>query len=424
MISHVNAELPDCRFPLCFIVDDGAPCVNPLYFYRKDVDKLPPGQLRDSEALPSVKMVKDIPLRFLEEYAEWTYRNNIRGKFSVIPYPMGLGSITTGLKGYNKEEVDEWLKIVREKISPLCDITPEILTHTLGLDIRTGKLLSIPEQDFTSSLSLNELTEYMMFATRILKDAGLIATGVTQPCYYGGDQKNVYARAVLAAFKKTNGLKLAFYFLNVDGKAEKVLPEITYLDKAKKEAVVSIISATTDWMWECVAGKGEVLDMADYFLSANGGKGRFIDLMKTGSYLVFHSHWQCLYGNGTRKGFFTLKEIVRRVEENMADNIQWMKTSEVARYFITTKTYGVNVQGDERNVTLIFTSPFECPDFTISFDINTNKNITITRGCKVLKEVSFKKELKENSWFREGKRAYLSFFLENEAKIKIELADS
>jgi|GEM_PF-56278 len=418
-ISNVKVDLPNGRFPVSLLIDDPAPGVNPLYYFRRDVDKLAAGQFKSWEASPDVVMVKDIPVSFLKEFADWVCRSSVRGKFSVVPYPMGLGSIAEGLDGYDRKEVAEWIKVVREQIVPSFDITPEILTHTLGLDLKTKKLLPIAEHKLTSSQNLEQLTKYMTTAMEILKKTGLTAVGVTQPCEFKGDQANVYAPAVLAALKKVNGIKLGYYFLDVDEKSAKVLPKIMYLDQANGEVVVSIPAATVEPMWEAVSGKGEVNLMADYFVTADGQKGRFLDLMKTGSYLTFYTHWQSLYGNGTRKGLLAVQEIERRVNQHLGDRVKWMKVSEIARYFTAGQTCKITTSQEKEKVTLILNAPFTCPDFTLSFDLIIDTDIAITIDGQPVTKVAARRELKENGWVRDGSKVYLSFPLKALTKIEI-----
>ena len=429
LISNVKAELPNLRFPICLLVDDPTPCVNPLYFYMRDVDKLPAGSFNTWDAPASVKMVRDISLDFLKEYAEWISKNNIRGKFSVVPFPMGLGSIAEGLEGYDKREVDEWIKITREKIAPVCDIGPEMLTHTLGLDLKTRKLLPTRtkrdaawEATVISDQNLEQMTEYMTFGLEILKKAGLIATGVTQPNYYKGDQAGVYAKAVLAAVKKVNGAKLAWYFIDTDGGAQTILPKTMYLDKANKEAVVSIIAAAAEPTWECVTGKGDVSKIADYYISADGTNGRFVDLMNNGSYLTFYTHWTSLYGNGTKKGFMVVQEVARRANLHLGDRVKWMKTSEIARYWVASQTYEVKPDQEKGMIVLRFQSPFTCPEFTVSCDLVGDGKILPSCGGKPMREVTSRKDLKDNSWFRDGKKLYLCFHLQEAATVLISIA--
>src|ERR671926_1963236 len=116
--------------PASLLVDDPAPCINPFYYFRLQVDR--EGHERHEPR---------IPLDFLEQFAAVSHARGIRGKFSVLPYPAGLGSILDGWEGCDRAELAAWLDLARTAIAPRFDITPEIMTHTLALDLKTRKLL-------------------------------------------------------------------------------------------------------------------------------------------------------------------------------------------------------------------------------------------------------------------------------------------
>ena len=139
-LSDIKTELPALRFPVSMFIDDPAPCINPLYYYRRDCDNMQAGSFKSWEAKPSVKMVDRIPLEFCREFGQWVRTTKVKGKFTILPFPAGLGDITRGLDGFDVREVKEWLAVVKKDVAPSFDITPEILTHTRSLDIRKGKL--------------------------------------------------------------------------------------------------------------------------------------------------------------------------------------------------------------------------------------------------------------------------------------------
>src|SRR5579884_897914 len=117
-VGRVTIERPAGRVPVTLLIDDPCPHINPLHAFRTQVLGEPPDGLAET-----------IPNAFLEEFARWVERAPVRGKFSVLPYPAGLGPITTGWEGYGRDELAEWLAIVRERIMPRFDVTPEVLTH-------------------------------------------------------------------------------------------------------------------------------------------------------------------------------------------------------------------------------------------------------------------------------------------------------
>jgi len=53
--------------------------------------------------------------------------------------PAGLGSILEGWRAATRAELAAWIELARTRIAPHFDITPEILTHTLALDLTTAR---------------------------------------------------------------------------------------------------------------------------------------------------------------------------------------------------------------------------------------------------------------------------------------------
>ena len=98
------------------------------------------------------------------------------------------------------------------------------------------------------------------------------------------------------------------------------------------EFVVSLVSASRadEPFWNALYGEGDIMEMADYYITPDGKNGRLIELANNGCPLVFHAHGQTLYANGTEKGFLSLQEAVRRMGAFLGDKIEWLKASELA----------------------------------------------------------------------------------------------
>ena len=327
--------MTDSRVPISFIVDD--PPINSSYWLRRQPEELgiaqPPRgafgewvrRWRDQE--PS----KIIPNAFWKDFARWAAGAGVKGKFTFLPCPAGLGTIDDKVEGYTPAELTELIGLVREEIAPNFDITPEILTHSMAWDIKQRRLLPITEHEWMAAQTEDVLADYMAEALRILKKVGIAATGITQPCSFRGDE-DLYARAVLRAMKKACGISRTFYFLNADGVTTPINSPVKIADAAKGEYVVSVTSAVRadEPFWESLYGGGDVEKMADYFLSADGRSGRFADLLATGSPIIFHAHGQTLFSNGARKGFQSLQLVVQRVEKHLSGRVRWMKMLEFA----------------------------------------------------------------------------------------------
>lgn len=428
-ISDLKTELPALRFPICLIIDDPAPCINPLYYYRLDCDGLAPGRFREWEAPASVKMVQKIPLEFCRQFGRWAKDEKVKGKFSVLPFPAGLGSVTRGLKGFPRREVRQWLEIVRTDVEPTFDITPECLTHTRALELKTGKMMpfgagnveGIYISRLTKKRSSKELVDYLRIGLRKLKKAGFSPNGITHPAAFRGNHAN-YAKAISKAVLAETGESLTYAFIDVDAKSAQVLPQVLYLNKKKRQAVVNIIGTTADAQWHAGSGRGSVAKMVDYFLTADGRGGRFVELMKTSSYLVWYTHWSSLYGNGTEKGFQATKDLVTRINTVLSEKVTWMKTSQIARYHAAREatTWKVSRQGPE--TVIAFSAPFECPSFTFSVRVDTKSGkLSVCRNGKALTRLPAGKvaSLAEGFWLRKGGRIYVCVPLADRMKIKI-----
>src|SRR5688572_25091380 len=75
------------RVPLSLIIDDSCPLVNLNYFFLRDRNEHT-GEQRRWEDVPVV-----IPERFTREFGEWCQANGVKGKYSVVPCPAGIGRI-------------------------------------------------------------------------------------------------------------------------------------------------------------------------------------------------------------------------------------------------------------------------------------------------------------------------------------------
>jgi hypothetical protein len=352
-------EFPNLRRPIALIVDDPAPCINPLWYFRHQVDK---------QAEPAE--VRTIPLDFMEEWCGWIQEVAIRGDFTILPFPAGLGRIDTGLEGYDREEVRAWVELARRYVAPQFDIHCEILTHTNALDLKTETLLPLSEHGWTELQDEATLTEYFAAAMQILKESGLPNYGMTQPCTYFGDE-SMYARAILGAEKRVNGRCVTHNLLHMDSVARAVPPRITHCDPASGEAVVSVWVATGDYIWGTQEHGSERASLApeqiaDLYLTEDGTGGRLADLTRGGAPIVLITHWQSLFSNGTRLGLRTYREVARRIQALWGEQTQWCKISELTERYLVAQTAKLTAGATRKSVKVDVTSPFAVDVLTFS----------------------------------------------------------
>src|ERR1700730_4117642 len=160
--TAVFAQKPSAsgKIPISLIVDDGSP-VDPLVY-----------------EIPGYETPFLVPAEFTQRVAATFDKHGLRGKLTIIPMPSCLGRIDKSLKRVPQQHLEAFLKIVRERIAPRFDITPEVLTHLRAYDLKTGLYQHIFEDFWISQAPAAEVVEYFALAFQILKNVGLEATGI------------------------------------------------------------------------------------------------------------------------------------------------------------------------------------------------------------------------------------------------------
>ncbi len=358
-LVHFRVEKPRLSIPIALIVDDGVPCVNPLYYYRLQVD----GKNYEQH-------VQSIPFDFLEHFVAVCKGHGIRGKFSILPYPAGLGSILQGWDGCALPEITRWLDLVRTALVPDFDITPEILTHTRALDLHTYTMVNQSEQAWMEDQSLAGLTAYMSAATDILRQAGFVATGITQPVSFGGSRPD-YAQATLAAVRHVGGPAVTFHFID-DHTAGPPFwaPEVLLLDLERGEAVVEVGNTCPDYCWNTQQpSRRPAAEIADRFMTADGLTGRFADLIAGDGWLIPVCHWQSIFSDGSRAGLLALDEAFARLARHVGPRLLWMTTGEIAQYQAAVAACNVSIRSLDGGVEVEFDAAIPSPNFTFSLQV-------------------------------------------------------
>ena len=312
------------RVPVVLLVDDPAPLVN-LYWWHASYR----GEARHPDGRP---VRRDVPLDFLDRFCDVVASYGVMGKFSVVPYPAGLGPITEGWSGRDAREIEEWLNRVRRRIYPRMDISPEMLTHHNALDLSTAKPLDERENDWSSHQNVQTLREYIVYALSLLKAVGLRATGVTSPWDFGIHVEDAYREAILKAFAEIRPGRTFWYFLHIrpDGRGF----GSSLVLRRRGTALVSICSVARDYLWQAMetdrSDDEYVSSTADCLLTEDGNGGRLAELFHNGAPIVFHTHWQSLFCDGRETGLEVLERVCQRMEDNWRGQYRWMSCSQFA----------------------------------------------------------------------------------------------
>jgi hypothetical protein len=313
--------------PISLIIDDPAPLINVYWWHAAAAQKTDSPVVKTGEPV-----ARDVPLDFMRQFADVIERRGIRGKFSVLPYPAGLGKISEGWAGADRAALSEWIGIARSRVMPRMDICPEILTHARAVDLRTMTLLDEDERQWCTHQTAETLTPYIATALRWLNEVGLQATGVTSPWDFGRTVEPAYQRAVFDAMREVTGRMRTWYFLHANFEGTRFLSSVVLREGGGW--LVSIVSQGNDFAWQTMDTLEQdddyVSSIADLWLTADGRRGRLAELFHAGTPVVFHTHWQSLYSNGRRTGLRVLDEVGRRVQDAWGAGARWTKCMDLA----------------------------------------------------------------------------------------------
>jgi hypothetical protein len=277
-----------------------------------------------------------------------------------------------------------------------------MVTHTRVIDTRTGhpytdhSLRFMENWEWTTGKSVDELADYLAYALRILKNAGLPCEGITTPGGFGTGARPQLAQATLQAVRDVFGAEIPHYFRDLhDSGSASVAPRVEYasgLDGSDPRCVVSILACTGDWTggWDCEPPAG-----ADKFITEDQQHGRMVEVIERGEPAFMLAHWTGVYWNGQELGFKIFQESVRRLKARF-DNLIWMKNSEVARYWAARELTRIERTGNA----ISLRAPFACPDFTLRFAMEASQPPRLWTNERVmpLKEVSGLLNLAPATW--------------------------
>jgi hypothetical protein len=313
---------PSGKIPFSLIIDDGSP-VDPLFY-----------------EYPGYETPLLVPRAFTQRVADTFEKYDLRGKLTIIPMPSCLGRLDQSLKLVPPDHLQDFLEVVRERIQPRFDITPEFLTHLRTYDLRgpspfAGQYLHIFEDVWITGAPPEEIVQYFVLAFTILKNVGLNAPGITSPFDSGIDVEKKYAKALADAQWQVFKRKFTWYFLYAIGWGEPRHCTVEYRDAERGQTVVSVPANFPDlfWsMWEPPSKRVQFIkDNIDKVLSADGRTGRIRQLIDSGHPVILLTHWQSLYTQGSGLGLEGLGALAERIQKTFGNNIEWLNMTEMAQ---------------------------------------------------------------------------------------------
>ncbi|MCA9177880.1 MAG: hypothetical protein KDB14_25610 [Planctomycetales bacterium] len=395
----VEVLLPRLRVPLSFVIDDSTCLVNMGHYCMPQFATAWPE--RDIYRKPWKSWPREIPDSFVREFIDFCDAEDVKGKYSIVPYPACVGWVDRELPGWSRRELQASLKLVRDRVVPRFDIHPEMITHTRVIDLKTGRPLeeisaATMENSYPrNKLSVDELAAYLAYALRVLRNCDLPCEGVTTPGGFGNMVKSELALAVFEAVRDVYGAELPHYFKYV----EEGLDTRVRLEHVREplsnapRVTANVPAATGDWFggWD-----GDRESEGERYASDDASSGRMVELIERRQPAVMLCHWPGMYGHGGRQGFEDFRRVVRALNRKYADTTQWMKLSEMGRYAAARELTRVAELTDS---SLSLEAPFACPQFTLALPAPATLESIGLRGGAQLERVDELRQLKANAYW-------------------------
>ena len=408
----VTVGLPRGRVPLSFIIDDSTCLVNMGKFCMPQFATALPD--REEYKKPWRDWPSEIPDSFVRDFGSWCAEHDVRGKFSIVPYPACVGWLDRELPGWSRKDLQDSLQLVRELMVPRWDIHPEMITHTRLIDLKSGRphaeiSAATMENSFPQTdISVDQLTEYLAYALRILKNCDLPCEGITTPGGFGNKVKQKLPQAVFEAVRDVYGTELPHYFKYVSLGEESVLPKFENVRGSKTDELtltVNVPAGTGDWFggWD-----GVVESQGHLYCNDDASEGRMVELIEGRQPAVMLCHWPGLYCNGLQTGYKQFQKVVLALEQRFKDDTRWMKISEIGRYW-TAREF-TKIEARDREIQL--KAPFACPDFTLQIEsTNVTERFVLVQADskKELRPVVMRASLITNTYYRSEKTLTVCF---------------
>lgn len=408
-----TALWPRGRIACSFVIDDSTCLVNMGHFCMPQFAEAWPD--RDIYRKPWREWPREIPDSFVEEFLDFCEEYDVRGKYSVVPYPALVGWLDRELPGWSRSELRASLKLVRDRVMTRFDVHPEMLTHTRVVDIRTGRPLepvnsatmenSYPQEP----KSVDELAEYIGYALRILRNCDLPCEGITTPGGFGNRVKSELSLAVQQAVYDVFGAEIPHYFKYIVGGDRLPVPVLEHVERASDGSyrlTVNVPAGTGDWFggWD-----GDRRPEPDRYCTPDASSGRMVQMIERGGPAIMFCHWPGLYCNGSRAGFAAFQRVIKSLHSRFSEKLHWMKLSDIARYAAARELTRIEVAGAE----LHFDAPFECPEFTVAIQGGDFRlpRLRWSGGQTVFREVRSRALLEEGTWTATESGAVVCFRL-------------
>lgn len=283
-------------------------------------------------------------------FADFVEEFGIRGKFTFLPCPAGLGRVDRSIRGYTDEELKGLIGVVRDRVAKRMDITPEVLTHSMAFDPEAGALLPHTETAWVSYLcrtrQMEKLQAYIRAAYSILHNVGLTPHGLTtggmedfsgigeNQSVLHGFHRDALGEALLKVESEfVTDCKRSFVYTGSppvsEASKQRRVPELVY-ESVDGGRVFEIHSIVEDPIFDVMHGpKDLVAKTTDALISHDLSRGLYVNEAEAGRTIVLTVHAQTLLAMNTMAGLQVIREACRRLRERYGKRLVWHTASEL-----------------------------------------------------------------------------------------------
>jgi hypothetical protein len=298
---------------------------------------------RNLECAPRFR-VEDV-----QAFADFVEEFGIRGKFTILPCPAGHGRIDRSVRGYSNDELRAILDLMRGRIAPHFDITPEVLTHSMAFDPETEALLPHSESAWISHLASTgqheKLAAYIRFGYDVLRNAGFRPHGLTvggmidcsgiakgQMVLDGTFPLTSLGETLLRVEQEYNAaIRETFLWTGsppiTQTSRERMVPDVRYSHPEKGR--VFAVHGIDDPAQVTMHGDCDVDAETDNLISPDLERGQLITHAEAGKVLAIVLHTQTLNSRNTGHGQKMMREVCRRLRERYGKRLQWKTSAEL-----------------------------------------------------------------------------------------------
>lgn len=340
----------DTLIEACLTIDDFP--VNGTYIRRAQCEAMGfpmPQVCAWSRGWPRQADARFMSPPLVQRFADLVEEFNLRGKFTLLPCPGGLGRMDRTVRGLPDADRIAILDVVRNRLAPRFDISLEVLTHSMALDTRTGALLPHTESAWVSHLAApgpdhhEQLCTYLRFGWRILENLGFTARcvsigGMPDPSDITGnrmlhqghylDRLADAVRVMRSEFVPDAGCLFTFAAtLNTRPPNGRPCQIKQYADSF---VVYDLQQSIDESLLGVFHGEGNVEAEAAQLVTPDLSGGTLIEAAEAGKLLSVLAHSQTLSSRNTGMGLDVLRLAFTRLRERYGKRLIWLTPTELA----------------------------------------------------------------------------------------------